>query len=239
MTGPVALVGAGEFVPAMAALDAELLRATGRSRPRVAILPTASAPDGETVFQRWAAMGVEHFSGLGAEVEAVLVHDRAEADDPANAQAVAEADLVYLSGGKPDHLLRALAGSAVWSAALAVHRRGGVLAGCSAGAMVLCGHQVNLRRPPHLPLRYAPALGIVPGAAVLPHYDRMPEAVAALMILWAPDGVAILGIDEETAAVGRDGIWQVRGRSRVTVWRGRHRDRLRHGDVFSLGSDER
>ena len=40
------------------------------------ILPTASFPDGEDVFQRWAAMGVAHFAALGAEVEPVLVRDR-------------------------------------------------------------------------------------------------------------------------------------------------------------------
>ena len=44
--------------------------------PRVAILPTASYPDGEDVFHRWAAMGVAHFGQLGAEVEPVLVRDR-------------------------------------------------------------------------------------------------------------------------------------------------------------------
>jgi cyanophycinase-like exopeptidase len=234
MTGPVALIGAGEFLSTMVALDAELLAATGRIRPRVAILPTASAPDGEEAFQRRAAMGVEHFSALDAEVEAVLVHDRSEADDPANVQAIAEADLVYLAGGKPDHLLRSLAGSAAWSAMLAVHRRGGVLAGCAAGAMVLGGQCARFRRPPHLPFGYVPGLGVVPGVAVFPNYDRTPEAVAAMLILRAPGGTIVLGIDGGTAAVGRDGAWQVRGRSRVTVWRGRHRDRLRHGDFIRL-----
>jgi len=232
MSGPVALLGADEFLPAVADLDAELLAATGRSRPRVAILPTASAPDGEEVFQRWAAMGVEHFAALGAEVEAVLVRDRSEADDPASVQAVAEADLVYLSGGHPDHLLRSLSGSAVWAAAQDVHERGGVLAGCSAGAMVLCSRQARLRRPPHLPLRYEWALGVVPDTAAFPHYDQFPEAFAALMILRAPHGTTVLGLDEGTAAIGRDGGWQVRGRGRVTVWRGRHRERYRHGEAF-------
>jgi len=99
MPGPVALVGAGEFLPVMSAFDAEMLALTGRSRPRVVILPTASYPDGETVFQRWATMGVEHFSQLGAEVEPALVRDRAGADDPAAAQAIGEAGVVYLSGG--------------------------------------------------------------------------------------------------------------------------------------------
>ncbi len=234
MSGPVALLGADEFLPAVAELDAELLAATGRTRPRVAILPTASAPDGEDVFLRWAAMGVDHFTALGAEVEAVLVRDRSEADDPASVQAVAEADLVYLSGGHPDHLLRSLSGSALWAAAQDVHERGGVLAGCSAGAMVLCSRQALVRRPPHLPLRYEWALGAVPDTAAFPHYDQFPEAFAALMILRAPRGTTVLGLDEGTAAIGRDGGWQVRGRGRVTVWRGRHRERYRHGDAFRI-----
>ena len=124
MPGPVALVGAGEFLPVMAAFDAELLASTGRARPRVVILPTASFPDGEEVFKRWAAMGVAHFGELGAEVEPVLVRDRADADDPAAAQAVGEADLIYLSGGKPAHLRQTLDGSDVGRALVGRPRAG-------------------------------------------------------------------------------------------------------------------
>jgi cyanophycinase-like exopeptidase len=54
------------------------------------------------------------------------------------------------------------------------------------------------------------------------------------MALQAPPGVAVLGIDEDTAIVGRDGVWQVHGRGRVTVWRGRHRERFRSGEAFRL-----
>ena len=234
MPGPVALVGAGEFLPVMAAIDAELLAASGRARPRVAILPTASWPDGEEVFLRWAAMGVEHFEGLGAEVEVVLVRERSDAQDAGHAQAVGEADLIYLSGGKPDYLLQTLAGSAVWTAALAAHAGGSVLAGCSAGAMVLCAQQARFRTPPHLPLGFQAGLGVVADAAVLPHYDRFPETLAAVRIARAPKGTVILGIDEDTAAIGRDGTWLVRGAGRVTVWRGRHRERHRAGDTFRI-----
>ncbi len=235
MPGPVALVGAGEFTPAMVEIDRGLLEATGRRRPRVAVLPTASAPDGEETFRRWAAQGVEHFSALGAEVEAVLVRDRGEADDAEHAQAVGEADLVYFSGGKPDYLLEVLEGSLVWAAALDAHARGAVLAGCSAGAMVLAARQPRLRRRVlPFPLGWQTGLGIVPGAAVLPHYDRFPEALAAFVVLQAPRGTTILGIDEETALVGRDRSWQVQGQARVTVWQGRRRVRLRAGDVLRL-----
>lgn len=238
MRGPVALVGAGEFLPVMTELDRQLLAVLPPARPRVVILPTASWPDGEDVFRRWGEMGIEHFRSLGAEVEAVPVRERADAWDRSNAQAVGEADLVYLSGGKPDHLMATLAGSPVWDAVLATHARGGVLVGCSAGAMVLCGHLAGLRRlrglpfPSPFPVRWEPGLGVVPGMAVLPHYDAMPEAVMALWALQGPHDAVVVGIDEDTALVGRDGVWQVHGESRVTVWRGRRRERLRAGDVF-------
>jgi cyanophycinase len=235
MSGPVALVGAGEFLPEMLTFDADLLEATGRSRPRVVILPTASYPDGEEVFTRWATMGVTHFGELGAEVEPVLVRDRAGADDPAATQAIGEADLIYLSGGKPAHLLDALNGSAVGAALSAAHERGAVIAGCSAGAMVLAGHSFDFRvKVAPWPLRWRTGLGVVPGACVMPHYDAWPEPLCALVALQSPRRSVMLGIDEGTAAVGRDGSWQVHGRSRVTVWRGRHRERYRAGDTFRL-----
>jgi cyanophycinase len=231
----VALVGAGEFLPSMAEFDAGLLLATGRSRPRVAILPTASYPGDQEVFSRWAAMGIAHFGGLGAEVEPVFVRDRAEADDAAAAQAVGEADLIYLSGGKPAHLLGVLADSAVGRAIVAAHERGAVVAGSSAGAVVMGGHAFDFRvRSVPWPLRWRPGLGFVPGAAVLPEYDAWPESICALVALQAPRGSVVIGIDGETALVGREGAWQVYGRSRVTVWRGQRHDRYRAGEIVRL-----
>jgi cyanophycinase-like exopeptidase len=234
-SGPIALVGSGEFLPAMAEIDAGLLAATGRRRPRVAILPTASWPDGEDVFRRWAEMGVEHFTALGAEVEPVLVRDRFDADDAAHVQAIGEADLVYLSGGKPGHLTRSIVGSPVGDALLAAHARGATLAGCSAGAMTLATrHWDTRRRRLFWPLGWRNGLGLVPGATVIPHYDAFPEPVSAMIVLQAPRGLVALGVDEETALIGRDGAWQVQGQGRVTVWRGRHRTRYRRGEVFRL-----
>lgn len=219
----------------MADVDSELLASTGRTRPRVVILPTASYPDGEDVFQRWAAMGVGHFSDLGAEVEPLLVRDRVGAEDLGVSQAIGEADLVYLSGGKPGHLRRCLSGTAAGGALWAAHQRGAILAGCSAGAMVLADHAFDFRggRAPW-PLRWGHGLGFVPGSGVIPHYDAWPEALSALIALQAPRGSTLLGIDEHTALVGRDGSWQVHGRAGVTIWRGTRRQRFGRGDTFRI-----
>ena len=221
----------------MAEFDRGLLVATGRARPRVVILPTASVPDGEEAFRRWAAMGVQHFRDLGAEVEPVLVHDRFEAHDGGAVQAIGEADLVYLSGGKPAYLLGVLDGTPLGVALCEAHERGALLAGCSAGAMVLAGRQFDFRRRVlPWPLRWRRGLGLVANVAVIPHYDAWPEPLTALMALQAPRGSVVVGIDEGTAVVGRDGSWQVHGRARVTIWRGRHRERYRRGEVFRTGS---
>jgi cyanophycinase len=235
MPGAVALVGSGEFLPAMTEFDVGLLVATGRPRPRVVIIPTASWPDGEAAFARWASMGVAHFSNLGAEVEPVPIRDRSDADDGAHAQAIGEADLIYLSGGKPGHLSATLDGSAAGWALSQAHARGAVVAGCSAGAMVLAERHFDFRRRRLIwPVRWSDGLGLVQGASVIPHYDAWPEPVCALIALQAPRGSIVLGIDEGTAVVGRDGSWQVHGPARVTVWRGRRRERFRAGDVFRL-----
>jgi cyanophycinase len=240
MPGPVALVGAGEFLAPMAEFDRGLLAATGRSRPRVVILPTASAPDGEDVFRSWADMGVEHFGSLGAEVEPVLVRDVAEGHDAAALQAVGEADLVYLSGGHPRFLVEVLHGSPLGAALVRAHARGALIAGCSAGAMAIVGRSMDfrvipkLRMPLPVPIQWPIGLGLVEGVAVLPHYDAWPEPLSALVALQAPRGSVVLGIDEDTAVVGSNGGWQVHGVGRVTVWRGRRRERFRRGEAFRI-----
>ena len=77
--GTIALVGAGEFLPPMLPVDKSLVERLNET-PRVAIVPTASAPDGGDVPERWAKMGVEHFAQLGVAVEPVMLLNHADAD---------------------------------------------------------------------------------------------------------------------------------------------------------------
>ncbi|MFL5755661.1 MAG: Type 1 glutamine amidotransferase-like domain-containing protein [Chloroflexota bacterium] len=235
MAGPVALVGAGEFREVMDEFDRGLLEATGRSRPRVAVLPTASWPDDEPEFRRSAQLAVEHFASLGAEVEPIFVRDRADAGDAAAIQAVGEADLIYLCGGRSSHLVELLLTSPLGAEVRSAHQRGAVLAGCSAGASALAHREAEIRRRMlPFPIRWRDALNVVPGLVVLPYHDRWPAPLVAMVALQAPRGGSVLGIDEETAVVGRDGSWQVHGRGSVTVWHGRRRERFRAGEAFRI-----
>jgi cyanophycinase len=217
MTGIVALLGSGEYLDVMNDVDRRLLAETGKSSPRVACLPTAAGQEGPTSIERWSRMGVEHFTQLGATVEAVPVVDRASADDPKWADAIRAADLIYFSGGDPGYLHRTLAGSLAWQAVEDARARGAVFAGCSAGAMIV-GQYLPDRFS--LNFNFAPGFGWLSHCLLLPHFDRLPFRALLLPMVRRKlaDGQYTLGIDENTALVGRvGGEWDVMGASRVSI----------------------
>lgn len=226
--GTLALVGAGEFLPPIAPVDATLLEHVDGT-PHVVVLPTASAPDGPGVPERWAKLGVDHFSQLGATAEAVMLLERGDADDDSIVARIAAANFVYFSGGKPRYLLETLKDTAAWQAIMHVMAAGGVLAGCSAGAMVLGGELFDF---PQL-WRTMPALGIAPDIIVIPHFDEIPAAFTSTMTL-TKRKLTLVGIDGSTALVRSNGAWSVYGRGGVTVFSGNHKRRFAASEQVPL-----
>jgi cyanophycinase len=221
MNGWIALVGSGEYLPVMDDVDRFLLAhcgAEGRTR-RVVCLPTAAGQEGEGSWGRWMRMGEEHFRTLGAEVTALPVIDRASADDLRHASAVEAADLIYFSGGNPLYLLETLSGSRVWEAAQKAWGGGAVYAGCSAGAMILGQEIPNFRA---VALTNVPAFGLLPARMIFPHFDRWKLVRGAMLNPLRKrlgEEEYALGVDEDTALVGRLGApeWTVMGRQGVSV----------------------
>ena len=230
--GPVALVGSGEFLDVMVPVDAALL--AGRPR-RAVVIPTASALEGDERVAYWLDLGRRHYEAMDVEVVPLDVRTRQDADDPALGAAVAGAGLVYLSGGNPAHLSATLRDTALWAAVERAWREGTALGGCSAGAMALsAGAPAELfaaRDDPAAPASPGRAaagggLGVVPGVAVIPHFDQMerwrPGAVDWFQA-WQPLGTVLVGIDERTALVQAQGRWHVEGLGSVWVITGEGR----------------
>jgi cyanophycinase-like exopeptidase len=230
--GPLALAGSGEFLDTMRPIDEALLE--GRPR-RAVFLPTAAAEEGAERIRYWLDLATAHYLAMGVEPVPLPVLDRADADRAELADAVAGAGLVYLSGGNPGYLADTLRDSAVFEAILDAWKNGAALAGCSAGALALTALADDPRRPGRFSGR---GLGVVPGLAVVPHFDvfskRFPQ-IAAEMVARAPEGVAVVGIDEDTALVGGPLCFQVRGR--LSAWH-LHRDgastELSTGSTFEV-----
>jgi cyanophycinase-like exopeptidase len=216
----IALLGSGEYLPVMQPIDAHLLKAARKdqARPRVACLPTAAGREGQPSWRKWMVMGERHFRDLNAEVTALPVIDRASANATRWATEITRADLIYFSGGDPHYLYKTLRDTAVWHAIGAARERGAALAGCSAGAMIL-GHELpNFRAAG---LTQTRAFGLLPVRLIFPHFDRWRDwRGPALSVLRAQLNArdVVLGIDEDTALVGRaHEPWTVMGRQTVTL----------------------
>jgi len=227
-SGTVALIGAGEYLPAIATVDQQLLERVSGT-PHVVVLPTAAVPDGPVVAERWIQMGIDHFTRLGATVEPIRLFTRADANNDAIVTKLAAANFIYFSGGKPRYLLETLKGTTAWQAICSVYASGGVIAGCSAGAMILGGVLFDFPRV----WRTLPALALVPDIAVIPHFDEIPSFITT-MIRSVARKTTVAGIDGSTALVGTEGQWTVLGQGKVTLFSGKNTTRYFAGDSVPL-----
>ena len=238
MNGLIALLGSGEYLPVMDDVDRYLLANCGADgrKPRVVCLPTAAGEEGEKSISRWSRMGVEHFTLLGADVQAVPVIDAESANDLNHATAVGDADLIYFSGGNPGYLYRTLKDSLVWQAAQKAWARGAVYAGCSAGAMILGREMPDFRAAG---IRSTAAFAILPVASIMPHFNAIPlfgKPLVATLRRRLLEGEIMIGIDEDTAIVGKlNEDWTVLGKSKAHVFTKDNSQSYSAGEKFSLG----
>lgn len=209
LPGWLALVGGSEWTAGCEDIDTRLLKASGGAP--VVVLPTAAAYEhpGKAV-----ATASAYFARLGAQAEGCMVLSRADAEDAAMAATVRAGRFIYLSGGSVLHLRSVLKNSPVWEALVGAWRAGAVLAGSSAGAMVLGDTMVDPRGG-----ALTLGLGLVRPMAVLPHAANWPEEKTQRTVKLASGDVRIVTVDECTALLrAPDGQWETAGPGQVTVW---------------------
>jgi len=206
-------------------MDAAILAATGKSSPVVLIVPTAAAFENPA---RAADNGVRHFRSLGADASPLMVLNHNDAMDAGMASEIESADVVYLTGGNPAHLLDNLQDSLLLDAILSRLGDGGILAGSSAGAMVM-GSWMRFRG------EWTRTLSIAGGVATLPHHERAdPDAVVGELGAAPDELTAVFGVDGAAGVLSGPDGWTALGAGRVTVYHGGGWRRYEHGDSFSL-----
>ena len=142
--GALALVGSGEYLPQMEETDRFLLDTMGGpAAARVVVIPTASALE-LGMPEHWNTLGVAHFRALGAQVTPVMLLTRDDAQDQQVLADLRRADLYYFSGGNPEHVIEMLRDTPAWQIIRDGYEAGAVLAGCSAGAMMLGGYTLSV-----------------------------------------------------------------------------------------------
>jgi cyanophycinase len=210
VTGTLALVGGGEFGPDCT-FDRELLEAAGTDT--VLVLPTGAAFEHP---ERSVRQAEAWFAELGAQVEGLMVLRRTEAFVPEHADVVRASRFTYVVGGSPMHLRSVLKDTPLWEAMQEALADGGVLAGSSAGAMVLSDPMVDPRGG-----AFTLGLGLVHPLAVVPQVEQWSaDRLHRTLDLADEDHDHIVLALESGSAAIRDpeGTWRTHGR--VTVYRG-------------------
>jgi cyanophycinase len=214
----------------MAEPDLRAIELAGGADARISIIPTAAAPDHN--HERAGRNGVRWFESLGARnIAALPLLDRASADSASIVAALRASRLIYLLGGFPHYLGQTLLGSASQQAIMSAQEAGAVVAGSSAGAMVLCQHYYNPEARQAIE-----GLAMLPNACVLPHHNTFGKGWAARLAALLPESV-LLGIDERTAMLndGNNGAWRVYGQGAVTLYRHGQATVYESGAEFELG----
>lgn len=183
----------------------EFLRLAGGPGARVAVVATASSlgaeilDDYERVFGELGAAAVRRLSP----------QSRAEAADPAVTDALSDADAIFLTGGNQLKLTAVLGGTPCADAIATAYRRGCVVGGTSAGASAVTEHMIAFGDEQDSPTQgtaaSAAGLGLLPHVVVDQHFAQRNRYARLLSLVARSPRLLGVGVDEDTAAVVRDG----------------------------------
>jgi cyanophycinase-like exopeptidase len=238
VNGSLALVGSGEYLPAMAQFENSLVAdgVKNGKEARYLQIPTAAGRESSDRLEYWKELGLRQAKNIGVEATYLPIYTREDAFNQEYIDAVANSALMYMSGGDPHHLAQVLIDTPLWDAILENWKTGASLAGCSAGAMVLSAHIPNFRLLKKVPTQ---GLNLLPEIRVIPHFNKffkwIPES-AAKVLLHVPDNSILIGVDELTAIVKRSGDteWIVFGEAKVHVLKGLPDQQLHDGERINL-----
>ena len=238
MKGSLALIGSGEYLPAMAAFEKILLDdaiALGKA-PTYIQIPTAAGTESADRLDYWKELGAAQAQRIGVNSIHLPIYSREDAFNQVHVDAINNSALMYMSGGDPHHLATTLIDTPLWSAILSNWASGASLAGCSAGAMVLSSQIPNFRLTKNPPTQ---GLNLLPNIRVIPHFNKffrwIPES-AAKVLLHVPSDAILIGVDEMTAIVKRAGTnhWVVVGDAKVHILKGLPDQVLHDGQEIDL-----
>jgi cyanophycinase len=227
--GYLLLEGGAEFGGRMRDPDLQAIELAGGFNSPIRIIPTAAVPDNN--HQRAGNNGVRWFRGLGAKnVSSLPLIDKASASNVEITKSLRDVKLIYLLGGFTHYLGQTLKDSLAWQAVTEAYRNGAVIAGSSAGAMVMCEFYFDPSAG-----RVHEGLNLIPNSLVLPHHNTFGISWAPKLLKKIPD-VTLIGIDEQTGMLNNseNNTWNIYGAGEVTLYRNGASETFSAGRPVSL-----
>ncbi len=192
------------------------VRIAGGKKAKIAIVPTASSI--EDAGLRYKAI----FLGMGVEqAEVVYLQGRDDANSSEPLSALEDATGIFLTGGNQVRLSVLIGGTRFEEMVRQRHQQGAVIAGTSAGASILSAHMVAGGAAGTVPkqrmAQMVAGFGLITNVIIDQHFRQRNRIGRLLALVATNPGLLGIGIDEDTAAVFRNGVMEVIGRHSVTV----------------------
>lgn len=215
--GALVIIGGHEAKTGEQAILTEVAGRVGKGGRLVVI--TAATQEPEEV----AATYREAFGGLGVKaIDLLDIRTHDQASDPAVVALLDATRVVFFTGGDQLRITSQLGGSPVCEAMRALYRRGGTIAGTSAGAaampatMLVGGASDSSQSMGSLEM--APGLGLIDNVIIDTHFAERGRISRLLGAVAQNPRNLGLGIDEDTAiVVEREASFRVLGSGAVYV----------------------
>jgi cyanophycinase len=210
-------IGGGEDKEGDCTILNEFVRMAGGDRSRIVVM-TAATDEPEEAGDEYAGV----FKRLGARsVEVVDVSTREDAGDTESLGALEQATGVFFTGGDQLHVTSLIGGSEMDLLLHKIYKKGVVIAGTSAGAAMMSS-SMFVRGPseenPRLEnLQLGPGVEFLMGAIIDTHFSQRGRHGRLISAVAHYPHALGLGLDEDTALVAKDGIFEVIGQGAVTV----------------------
>jgi cyanophycinase len=188
----------------------------GGAHARVVVIPTANNP-GDDITP--VVEGLRHLFGI-QNVSILDTKDRAKSNSSQFVAPLKQATFVFIDGGRQWRLADAYLGTRVELELRNVLKRGGVIAGNSAGASILASYLV--RGDPKgagvmMAKGHERGFGLIPNSAIDQHVSERHRERDLIPVIAAHPKLLGIGIDPNTIIVVRGDQFAVIGTGRVTI----------------------
>jgi cyanophycinase len=188
----------------------------GGANARVVLIPTANNP-GDDIAP--VVEGLKHVFGI-QEVSVLDTKDRVKANSPEFVAPLRQATFVFIDGGRQWRLADAYLGTRVERELRNVLKRGGVIAGSSAGASILASYLV--RGDPEgaevmMARGHERGFGFIPNSAIDQHVSERHRERDLVPVIAAYPKLLGIGIDPNTIIVVHENQLEVLGSGKVTI----------------------
>jgi len=206
----------------------------GGPNAHVVLIPTANNP-GDDIAP--VVNGLKHVFGI-QDVSVIDTKDREKANSAEFVAPLKRATFVFIDGGRQWRLADAYLGTRVERELRNVLKRGGVIAGSSAGASILASYLVRGDpKGPEVMMAngHERGFGFVPNSAIDQHVSERHREHDMEPVVAAHPKLLGVGIDPNTIIVVHSDEFEVLGSGKVTITEaGRRQYSISSGSHFNL-----